>query len=75
MQLTFALVSAMQTPRFDVEEFESKRLASGSFRRSMREPTFSIDGVTAKILKMLTTSREVDEGNVSHLVELLVCSC
>jgi hypothetical protein len=51
----------VQTARFDPEGFEDRRLASSSFKRTLREPTFSLDDVTGKIYQKLTAHHQ-DQG-------------
>jgi hypothetical protein len=53
--------AAVQTARFNPEEFEDRRLASSSFKRTLREPTFSLDDVTGKIYQKLTAHHQ-DQG-------------
>jgi hypothetical protein len=62
LTITIYLPVAMQTARFSPEEFENRRLASSSFQRTLREPTFSLDDVTGKIYQKLTAHHHQDEG-------------
>ncbi|ELR25298.1 uncharacterized protein ACA1_290740 [Acanthamoeba castellanii str. Neff] len=55
------LPKAVQTARFDPEGFEDRRLASSSFKRTLREPTFSLDDVTGKIYQKLTAHHQDQE--------------
>ncbi len=66
--------AAVQTARFNPEEFEDRRLASSSFKRTLREPTFSLDDVTGKIYQKLTAHHQ-DQGLLVRCTLFLCVSC